>query len=131
MNRPVSCGSRARKKSMIESHSLGWYLIGLLLGPTPGPLFGGIIIQCLGWRWVFWIITTVCSVNTLAGYFFLRKQKPQDEHDVESEGSEDFGHKYGYESEDVRPICLKAALALFQSPEIFSQPIVATMSIYL
>jgi MFS family permease len=47
------------------------YLLGPLPGPTLGPLFGGLIVQRLGWRWRFWILTIVCTVNTLGGYLFL------------------------------------------------------------
>jgi MFS family permease len=51
----------------------GWYLLGPLLGerphfveacqatdayvagPTLGPLFGGVIVNRLGWRWIYWV----------------------------------------------------------------------------
>jgi len=111
----------------------GWYLLGPLLGPTLGPLFGGIIVQRLGWRWVFYIMTIVCSVNTLAGYFFLResyapiilqRKKTQLENDAED------GEKYSYEGEDTRPLTQRLVESLKRPPKIFCQPIVATMAIY-
>ena len=51
----------------------GWYLLGPLLGPTLGPLLGGVITQQLHWRWIFWILTIICGVNTMVGYFFLKE----------------------------------------------------------
>jgi multidrug resistance protein len=31
----------------------GWYLLGPMLGPVLGPLLGGVIVQRLGWRWLY------------------------------------------------------------------------------
>jgi len=109
----------------------GWYLLGPLLGPTIGPLLGGIIVTRLGWRWVYWILTMICSFNTLVGYFFLRetyapvllsqrKAKLQDENDS----------KYYFEGEDTRPLRQKLAASLRRPYVIFVQPIVLTMSLY-
>ncbi|KAI8939840.1 hypothetical protein NX059_003578 [Plenodomus lindquistii] len=115
----------------------GWYLLGPLLGPTLGPLFGGIIVQRLGWRWVFWIMTIVCSVNTLAGYFFLRETYAPlilscKKAEYEAQGSDDewHGKNYTYEGEDTRPLKTKLVDALKRPPKIFMQPIVAVMAIY-
>jgi multidrug resistance protein len=113
----------------------GWYLLGPLLGPTLGPLFGGIIVMRLGWRWVFWIMTIVCFVNVLAGYFFLRETyapvilgrlKRSFEHDNRDRDATN----YRYEGEDTRPLRQKISSSLSRPPKIFSQPIVATMSVY-
>ncbi|KAL1603595.1 hypothetical protein SLS60_005183 [Paraconiothyrium brasiliense] len=113
----------------------GWYLLGPLLGPTLGPLFGGFIVQRLGWRWIFWVMTIVCSVNTLAGYFFLRetyapvilarlKQK------FEGSNRAYDATNYQFEGEDLRPLREKLAHSLSRPPRIFMQPIVAVMSVY-
>jgi hypothetical protein len=32
------------------------YTVGILFGPTVGPVIGGFIAQRAGWRWVFWVI---------------------------------------------------------------------------
>jgi multidrug resistance protein len=113
----------------------GWYLIGPLLGPTLGPLFGGLIVQRLGWRWIFWIMTIVCSVNTLAGYFFLketygpvilRMRKEQ----YEREAADSDGSKYRFDGEDTRPLREKVLHSLSRPPKILAQPIVAVMSVY-
>ena len=44
-----------------------------MLGPTLGPLFGGLVVQHLGWRWIFWIQLIVCFINTAVGFVFLKE----------------------------------------------------------
>jgi multidrug resistance protein len=113
----------------------GWYLLGPLLGPTLGPLFGGFIVMRLGWRWIFWIMTIVCFVNVLAGYFFLRETyapvilanlKGKFEH----ENRNGDATNYRYEGEDTRTLREKVKNSLSRPPRIFIQPIVTIMSIY-
>ena len=111
----------------------GWYLLGPLLGPTLGPLFGGIVVQRLGWRWIFWIMTIVCTINTVAGYFFLRETYVPvilSHRKQVYERDSDQGLKYRYDGEDDRPIRQKILHSLSRPPKIFAQPIVATMSVY-
>lgn len=38
----------------------------IVLGPILGPVLGGLILNSLGWRWIFWINVPFC----LAGLFF-------------------------------------------------------------
>lgn len=111
----------------------GWYLLGPLLGPTLGPLVGGLVVQRLGWRWVFWVLTIVCGVNTLGGFFFLKEsyapallamRKTQLEQDEDSLG------KYSYEGEDDRPLRQKLVHSMKRPFTILFQPIVLTMSVY-
>ncbi|KAF2099851.1 membrane transporter [Rhizodiscina lignyota] len=110
----------------------GWYLLGPLLGPTIGPLLGGVIVQRLGWRWIFWIVAVICATNTFAGYIFLREtyapmilnwRKRRFE---QAEGP----NKYRYEGEDPRPLYLKVLRSLYRPLRILMQPIVMTMAIY-
>ena len=111
----------------------GWYLLGPLLGPTLGPLFGGIVVQRLGWRWVFWILTIVCSINTLAGYFFLRETYPPAILNMRKERIEqedDEAGNYRFEGQDDRPLMTKLGYSLCRPFRIISQPIVLIMSIY-
>lgn len=111
----------------------GWYLLGPLLGPSLGPLLGGVIVQRLGWRWIFWILTIVCAVNTLTGYFFLKEsyapailnaRKTSLEHDGDEAG------RYRFEGQDDRPLTKKLLHSLRRPFIILSQPIVLTMSVY-
>ena len=115
----------------------GWYLLGPLLGPTLGPLFGGLIVQNLRWRWVFWILTIVCSVNTLAAFFLLaetyapvileaRKKHYEDEASKSSSGK-----TYRIANQDDRPFRIRLGHSMLRPLRIlFTQPIVMTMAAY-
>ncbi|KAK5167645.1 uncharacterized protein LTR77_007344 [Saxophila tyrrhenica] len=111
----------------------GWYLLGPLLGPTIGPLLGGVIVERAGWRWIFWVLTIICGLNTLAGYFFLREtyapvilasRKKQMEKDEDATG------RYTYKGEDFRPLWRKLGHSFSRPLRILMQPIVFTMSSY-
>ncbi|KAE8361537.1 major facilitator superfamily domain-containing protein [Aspergillus caelatus] len=39
---------------------------GSLFGPVLGPLFGGLITQGAGWRWIFWVLLIACAVVSIA-----------------------------------------------------------------
>ena len=113
----------------------GWYLLGPLLGPTLGPLFGGLIVQYLNWRWIFWILTIVCSFNTIIGFFFLKEsyaptileaRKQSYIHSSSSNAS-----KYRTADQDDRPFRTRLISSMSRPLKIlFTQPIVLTMAIY-
>lgn len=112
----------------------GWYLLGPLLGPTLGPLLGGVVVQRLGWRWVYWILAIICTTNVLLGYFFLKEtyapallawRKAEYEARDRTEGT-----KYTFEGEDLSPMKSKLLHSLQRPLKILSHPIVLTMSIY-
>ncbi|GME22245.1 mfs general substrate transporter [Neofusicoccum parvum] len=112
----------------------GWYLLGPLLGPTLGPLLGGVIVQRLGWRWIFIALTVLCGINTTSGFFFLKEtyapvllQWKKEEKKSEA-GSQD--HKYWFEGEDHRPLSTKLGHSFLRPGRILMQPIVLTMSLY-
>ena len=110
----------------------GWYLLGPLLGPTIGPLLGGVVVEKLGWRWVFWILTIICGINTAIGWAFLKEsyapiilQRKCDDMEKES------GEKYSFPGQDVRPMKQRMASSIMRPLKIlFTQPIVFTMSVY-
>jgi len=108
-------------------------MLGPLMGPALGPILGGVIVQRLGWRWVFWFLTILSAVNTLAGYFLLResyapkildwrKQKLEADHDSQA--------GYVVEGQDSRPLRTKIAVSLTRPLRILAQPIVLIMSTY-
>ncbi|CAO3635094.1 unnamed protein product [Cunninghamella blakesleeana] len=49
------------------------FLLGVILGPSFGPLVGGYVNQYLGWRWIFYIKTIIGGVITLLNIFFLKE----------------------------------------------------------
>ena len=110
----------------------GWYLLGPLLGPTFGPLFGGIAVDYLNWRWVFWILTIVCSYNTLLGFAFLKESyAPVILARRCEETSRDHGGRFTFHGQDTRPLVAKLRTSLYRPVKILvTQPIVITMSLY-
>lgn len=111
----------------------GWYLLGPLLGPTLGPLLGGFIVQRFGWRAIFWFLTIICSVNTLAGWIFLRETYAPiilHERKKQYENHENAPNKYTFKGEDRRPLWRKMISSFMRPLRIFIQPIVLTMSTY-
>lgn len=116
----------------------GWYLLGPLLGPTLGPLLGGVIVQRLGWRWIFLILTIICGINTTFGFLFLRETYSPVLLERRKEALEKTQHssssavktQYWYEGEDRRPILIKLRQSFSRPLRILMHPIVLTMSLY-
>lgn len=120
----------------------GWYLLGPLLGPTLGPLFGGLIVQDLNWRWIFWILTIICTVNTIAGFVFLketyapvilaaRKKSYEDSAAHNNNGSGNGKKSFRIAGQDDKPFWTKLGHVMLRPLRIlFTQPIVLIMAIY-
>lgn len=97
-------------------------------------MFGGLIVQGLGWRWIFWILTIVCLINTALGILFLKEsyapvilEKRRQSYEKQD------GGKYRLEDayKDDRPFWTKLASAMKRPLQIlFLQPIVFTMALY-
>ncbi|KAL9118043.1 MAG: hypothetical protein Q9187_005416 [Circinaria calcarea] len=110
----------------------GWYLLGPLLGPTLGPLFGSFIVQDLGWRWVFWVLTIISAFNTIMGFFFLKETYAPVILEARREKYEKRkGGRFRFAGEDDRPFRTKMAISLLRPIKIlFTQPIVFIMATY-
>ncbi|KAL9581427.1 MAG: hypothetical protein Q9212_003908 [Teloschistes hypoglaucus] len=110
----------------------GWYLLGPLLGPTLGPLLGGLITQHLGWRWVFWFLTIICTINTVLGFLFLKETYAP----VILEGrkhryEETEGGKFRIANQDDRPFRTRLVISMQRPLKIlFTQPIVFIMAVW-
>ena len=117
---------------MLILSSSGWYLLGPVLGPTLGPLLGGFVVEFLGWRYIFWILTIVCGINTLSAFFFLKESYApavlaQRKKSLEKSSAA----RYYIEGEDTRPLRLKIWASVQRPVRIlFTQPVVFTMATY-
>lgn len=129
----------------------GWYLLGPLLGPTLGPLLGGVIVQRLGWRWIFLVLAIICGINTTCGFLFLKEtytpvllarrkaalEKKYHDHNNSTADTQESGAAaaaassyYWYEGEDRRPMLIKLRHSFSRPLRILMHPIVLTMSLY-
>ena len=117
----------------VRAGIFGWYLLGPLLGPTLGPLVGGVVVENLGWRWVFWIMAIICTSNTLLAFFFLKESYApvileSRKNDISRSHPET---KFCFKGEDDRPILTKLKHSMQRPLRIlFTQPIVFTMALY-
>jgi DHA2 family multidrug resistance protein len=55
-----------------QGKAQGIFSLGVIVGPTLGPLLGGIITDNLSWRWTFFINIPIAIVAAVAVYFVLR-----------------------------------------------------------
>ena len=103
-----------------------------MIGPSLGPLFGGLIVQHLGWRWVFWILTIICAFNTVVGFFFLKESyAPVILQARKQDYEQRKGGKFRFAGEDDRPFKTKMAVSMMRPLRIlFTQPIVFIMAVY-
>lgn len=46
---------------------------GPLLGPAIAPIFGGLVVEMVSWRWIFWSISIFTAVTQVIGLFVLRE----------------------------------------------------------
>ncbi|TVY21496.1 Efflux pump radE [Lachnellula arida] len=49
------------------------WTLGPLLGPVIGPVIGGFLAESVGWRWIFWLVTIITAVLSIATFIFLRE----------------------------------------------------------
>ena len=110
----------------------GYYLVGPLLGPSLGPLFGGLINEYLSWRWIFGVLTIVCTINILAGFLLLRESyAPTILAARKVEYERNSSTTYYFPGEDTRPLSTRILYSMQRPLKIlFAQPIVFTMALY-
>lgn len=59
--------------------ALSWFYTGALVGPTIGPLVGGIIVTYSSWRDIFWLQTALAGVGIIGPIFLLEETLVVDE----------------------------------------------------
>ncbi|KUI64366.1 hypothetical protein VM1G_11169 [Cytospora mali] len=55
----------------VRGTALGWFYTGALIGPTIGPLLGGIIVTYTSWRIIFWMQTGLAATAMAGVVLFL------------------------------------------------------------
>lgn len=53
--------------------ALSWFYTGALVGPTIGPLVGGVIVTYASWRDIFWLQTALACVGIAGPVLFLQE----------------------------------------------------------
>ncbi|TVY17719.1 Efflux pump radE [Lachnellula arida] len=56
--------------------AISLWTMGPIVGPVIGPVCGGFLAQAMGWRWVFWLLSILGSVLTVAMLVFLQETYP-------------------------------------------------------
>lgn len=59
--------------------ALSWFYTGALVGPTVGPLIGGIIVTYTSWRVIFWLQTGLAAVGIAGPALLLSETLVADE----------------------------------------------------
>ena len=49
--------------------------VGIMLGPILGPILGGVIVDHMGWRWIFYINIPICLLASVLTYKYIKQPK--------------------------------------------------------
>ncbi len=60
--------------------AMGFWSMGVIIGPATGPTLGGYLTQAIGWRSIFFVNVPFGILVLLAGSALLRREAPQDGH---------------------------------------------------
>lgn len=103
-----------------------------MIGPSLGPLLGGLIVEYFGWRWVLWILGIFCTCNTILAFIVLQETyAPVILESRRDSLEKKTGNRYRIADEDERPLSKRLSSSIQRPIRIlFTQPIVFTMAIY-
>ncbi|KAJ5278651.1 hypothetical protein N7478_004023 [Penicillium angulare] len=54
-----------------RGRAMALWSLGPLFGPIIGPVVGGYLVEATSWRWVFWVLSIVGGVSSIAFYFIV------------------------------------------------------------
>jgi EmrB/QacA subfamily drug resistance transporter len=61
------------KRELVRA--MTYFTVPLVVGPTLGPILGGLITHYLGWRWIFLVNLPIGLIGMAAAWRFLREQR--------------------------------------------------------
>jgi EmrB/QacA subfamily drug resistance transporter len=61
------------KRELVRA--MTYFTIPLVVGPTVGPILGGLITHYLGWRWIFLVNLPIGLIGMAAAFRFLREHR--------------------------------------------------------
>jgi EmrB/QacA subfamily drug resistance transporter len=61
------------KRELVRA--MTYFTVPLIIGPTLGPILGGLITHYFGWRWIFLVNLPVGLIGMVAAWAFLREQR--------------------------------------------------------
>lgn len=56
--------------------AMGAYVLGIVFGPSIGPIVGGYLAPTAGWRWCFWFMANASSVMAVVAVLFIEESYP-------------------------------------------------------
>jgi len=59
-----------------RSTAAGIFSLGVIIGPSVGPVLGGYIIDNMSWEWIFYVNIPIGLIAAFLSYIYLRPSKP-------------------------------------------------------
>jgi MFS family permease len=60
-----------------RNYAFSFYASGAPMGAVMGNLLGGLVAQYASWKWIFWILSIMAFVVTVAGCFIIPQPPPR------------------------------------------------------
>lgn len=61
-----------------RGQAMGLFAAAQAIGAGAGPIFGGVVLDTLGWRWIFWANVPLGLIGAIAGYLVFPRTKDLD-----------------------------------------------------
>ncbi|KAJ5633879.1 hypothetical protein N7528_001721 [Penicillium herquei] len=117
-----------------RGRAMALWSLGPLFGPIIGPVVGGYLVDGTNWRWVFWVLSIVGGVSTVAFFFIVPETHAPTILERKAARLRKQTGNIGYKSRLDDGIPAKQRfLQSFSRPSkmLFLSPIVASMCIYI